>query len=192
MSVPTVQVLTSSGTYTPPGSVKYISVYIIGGGGGGGGGDTTSQGGGGGPGQVILAYFEPGVYSYTIGAAGAAGAAATPGGAGGATTFNGKTAGGGSAGWTIDMTGAQSSPTPPAGTIRLGMIGGTPGSVEGSSQNGGANLFAKNGRGAYSNLGTAVAGEAAQQFGGGGGGGVGLTAVGGAGSAGACIVTEFY
>lgn len=191
MSIPTVQILTSSGTYTSPALVRYISVYIVGGGGGGSGGDTTSQGAGGGPGQTVLAYFAPGVYTYTIGAAGTAGAAAGSGGAGGSTTFNGKTASGGGGGAVTDMTAASSSSTPPAGTVRLGMIGGTPGSVEGASQNGGSSMFAKSGRGGWSN-GAVVTGEGALQYGGGGGGGCRATAAGGAGSQGVCIVTEFY
>lgn len=192
MPVPTVQRLTTSGTYTSPGSVKYIEVYIMGGGGGGSGGGTTYQGSGGGPGQVIMEFFQPGVYAYTIGAGGSAGAAAGAGGAGGTTTFNGISSSGGSGGQITDATAGSSALAGPSGTMRLGMIGGVANtSTTECAVSGGTNMFTQNGRGVYS-LSNPVTGDAGGVYGGGGSGGNNSGATGGAGGAGGCIVIEYY
>jgi len=193
MPVPTVQVLTVSGTYTPPLSCVYIKVQIVGGGGGGASGAAAIQGSGGGAGQRIEAFFVSGSYSYTIGAGGNGGSGGFGGAGGGDTTFNGKTALGAPGGEIIGatLTAAVSPSTQPADTVRQGTTAGGCAGTSLFSQNGGAAYFGTPGRGTYSAV-TAFAGESATGFGAGGGGGVKVGAAGGAGSPGVCIVTEFY
>ena len=194
--LPTVQVLTTSGTYVPPPTSKYIEVYIIGGSGGGGGGSAGAGGaGGGGPGKTLLAYFPADTYAYVIGSAGAAGATAANGGAGTTTTFNGIASGGGTGGITTSggatSKSASSTSTTVTGAIRLGSIHGGSGIVINASSNGGTNMFGLDGRGSNSSVG-ALSGLIGTLFGGGGGGGQGATSVGGAGVKGGCIVVEHY
>jgi len=105
-----IQVLTTTGTYTPTVGTTRALVVLVGGGGGGGGATSGSSpnveaAGGGGAGGYCVAFINniSGTYAYTIGAAGGGGAATPTGGTGGgATTFvNGVTtytANGGSGG----------------------------------------------------------------------------------------------
>jgi len=191
---PTVQVLTTSGTYICPATCKYIQVYIVGGGGGGGGGSNTMAGGGGGPGKVLLAYFPAADYVYVIGSAGTGGAINSDGTAGTTTTFNGKSAAGGSFGnnpFTVPALAASSSSTTVAGTARLGMIAAQAGMVGDTSGNGGTNMFGLNGKGFQSTT-LSQNGAVGTLFGGGGSGGLGATGTGGAGVKGGCIVIEHY
>lgn len=127
-----IQVFTSSGTYTVPENVDTLLVFGCGGGGGGGSGGFTTgfvteniaYGGSGGGGSVPLnatiRVTPLSVITATIGAGGAGGVGTTttnsPGNAGGNTTFGGLTffgAPGGQAGVTYG-TGAPGVPGPPA------------------------------------------------------------------------------
>lgn len=90
-----VQVLTSSGTYTPSTGTGTVNLVLVGGGGGGGGvrGSAASAGagGGGGAGGLCIKTFSgvTGTYTYTIGSGGGGGTGAGPsvGSNGTATTF---------------------------------------------------------------------------------------------------------
>lgn len=90
-----LQVFTSSGTYTPTAGKTSFLVFATGGGGGGGGGggNSTTGGGGGSGGTAILLYTSAQMGAnavVTIGAAGSAGNGAFnggPGGNGGSTSF---------------------------------------------------------------------------------------------------------
>lgn len=79
-----IDVFTSSGTFTAPAGVNWVSLTILSGGGGGGAGGTTSGGGGGGGGGggFVTGYLYPvtGGNTYTV-TVGAAGIASTNGGA---------------------------------------------------------------------------------------------------------------
>lgn len=125
----TVEVLTTSGTYTGTSSSGYAYVVAVGGGGGGGGGNHNccpSGAGGGGSGglaggQVALT----GSVAYTVGAPGASGpCCSAAGGDGGATTIGNVTANGG-------QGGRGSS----GGTGAAGGAGGLPGGATGGSAN---------------------------------------------------------
>ena len=135
------QILTSSGTYTPPSNLINALVRIVGGGGGGGGMPATASnqascvGTSGSAAWVInsytLANLSPNV-SYTVGAGGAGGAAGqTTGSVGGSTTWVSSVAGGGGAstggvastGQTSSSGGLGGSATAGGGNSSLGFIG---------------------------------------------------------------------
>ena len=89
-----VQVLTSSGTYTPTSGTNSVVVEAVGGGGGSGGVPATSStqsgiSGQGAPGAYAKARYTSGFsgVSVTIGAGGTAGTTSTAGGNGGTTSF---------------------------------------------------------------------------------------------------------
>jgi hypothetical protein len=113
----TVQVFTSSGTYTPTAAKTSYVVFAVGGGGGGGGGSAAGGGGSGGCGFRIYNNTELGSdAAVTVGGGGAAGTSGgfpipvnNPGAAGGSSSFtpegtgvilqgNGGSGGGGSPG----------------------------------------------------------------------------------------------
>jgi len=98
-----VQVISSTGTYTPTSGTNSIVFWLVGGGGGGGGasatsfsGNTQSVGSGGSGGAVVIHRATSGFsgQTVTIGAGGTRGAGAN-GGNGGNSTFLGCTATGG-------------------------------------------------------------------------------------------------
>ena len=89
-----VQVITSSGTYTPTTGTNSVVVEAVGGGGGSGGVPATSStqsgiSGQGAPGAYAKARYTSGFsgVSVTIGAGGTAGTTSTAGGTGGTTSF---------------------------------------------------------------------------------------------------------
>jgi hypothetical protein len=114
------QTFTSSGTWTCPRGVTFVTLEGFGGGGGGGGGfsppngtlDTIWGGGGGGGGTLkygAVVQVVPGtVYSVTIGSGGGGGAVGAAGSPGVDTTFGSLAtfsgASGGSAGVSLDIT----------------------------------------------------------------------------------------
>ena len=188
MVVPTVTVITATGTYTRPVGSKYIKAFVIGGGGGGGAGGTTGRGSGGGAGQVTFRFFdETGTYNATIGTGGSSGTN------GNTTTFsngaNSLQAGGGTTGTIGSSTNQSGGNTPITNTNeRLFATSGFC-ATSLSSGNGGSNMFGSGGRGAINTADTP--GGAGVGFGGGGGGGT-LASNGGSGSAGAVIIFEYY
>lgn len=126
-----VQVFTSSGTYTPTSGKTTFLVLATGGGGGGGRGTTNySGGGGGGGGTAIRLYSSAEMGSSATVTVGSAGAAATTGngGTGGTTSFDP-----GGSGLTITGIGGAGGITGGAGgaggssTNSLFLIDGVPG-----------------------------------------------------------------
>lgn len=210
-----VQVITSSGTYTPSANLVYCIIECWGGGGGGGGTASSgasldSSGGGGGAGSYSRKFATAATIGVsqvaTIGAAGAAGAAGNnAGGTGGATSIgaiciaNGGTGGGGSTGTTGTFVAGGLGGTVGTGDVTstgmAGMSGGVvviSGSAESAA--GGSSLVGGGGRG-VTMLAATAAGEAGTGHGSGGSGGAchnnNGTAAGGAGTTGYIVITEF-
>jgi hypothetical protein len=204
--VPVMNVFTTPGTWTKPGTVKAIKVTVVG---GGAPGSTVSGGGAGGTSiNTYSAPALPGPQPYTVGGVSAAssfgvspatvlsataGAVTSGGGAGGAGSGGQLNIGGGNG------TGASPSLTPSS------TGGGSAGGSGGSSifgGNGGGGSGGPTGPGVPGFPGTpGSAGKAATGYGsGGGGGGGGGSSSSGVGSSGAAaaglqgvvIVEEFY
>lgn len=100
-----VQVITSTGTYTPTSGTNSIVFWLVGGGGGGGGcpacainNGASSSGGAGGAVSVHRATAGFSGQTVTIGTGGAGGTGAAVGTSGGNSTFLGVTASGGTGG----------------------------------------------------------------------------------------------
>ena len=100
-----IQVFTSSGTWTRPSGITKVKIHVIGGGAGGGGGRTSYNyaGGGGGAGGNLLKVLDVSSISsatITVGSGGTGGAVNADGGNGGTSTWvdgtNTLTANGGS------------------------------------------------------------------------------------------------
>ena len=200
-----VQLLDTTGTYTPTSGTGSALLFIQGAGGGGGGVGTSNGqgiGGGGAAGETRLYVLTgvTGTYSYTIGALGAGATAGNnSGGTGGDTTFGtgplvtskGGTGGAGTAGATSASSGT--TPTGSGGVLLPGTDG--PHSASNTSIRGGGCIFGLGGAlvatlFAY----TAAGGNPASGKGAGGCGGChnGTSAVGGgAGTAGCILVLEF-
>jgi hypothetical protein len=206
--------ITASGTYTPsPGLVSAIVEVIAAGGAGGGslGAAGTAGGAGGGSGGYSRRSLTAGQIgasqSVTIGVGGT-GASNADGGSGGDTSFGTLViAKGGSGGQHSDVNAGNFVGRGGAGGIITGAVGdivsgGAPGeggvwSSNAQSPAGGGGSSALGGGGApvFTAAGTKVDGNAATNYGSGGGGsispGVSTAGIGGNGSAGVCIVTEF-
>lgn len=206
------QLLTSSGSYTPPSNCAAFWVECVGGGGGGGGAQWSSpngaQGGGGAGGGYSAKYVtvSPGTkYTVTIGAAGTGGSTSGGnGGSGGDTTFSGGSvslyAGGGGGGLgqtaaaTVDIARGGVLGTASGGDI---FHSGQPGhhglrtdGTHGVAGSGGNSRFGGGGAESVAN-GT---GQAGSGYGSGGAGGLthsGSGSAGGAGAAGCILVWEF-
>jgi len=201
--MPNTRVFTSSGTYTSPAGVNYIQVFVIGGGGGGGGGSSIAPdigGCGGGASAPGVGFFEPGVFTFTIGTGGAGGATDTNGGHGVKTEFNtspvttilkGTNGFGGQAGSAIIPAGGPGGFTDGGSQYTLGRETGGASALHMSGY-GGSNYFGTGGRGALS-LGAFVSnGESGSGFGSGGSGGIENLSTGGAGAPGAVIIIEYF
>ena len=165
--IPTMVLLTTTGSFTVPAGVTKIKVTAIGAGGGGAGGVLNSASGGGAGGGAaigVLSVTQGQVISYTIGAAGTAGVLGGDGGNGGTTTFS-----------TISATGGSGGNRYAGGTNPsvVGVIGGL-GAGGGINLRGGrggaANFITQNSNNAYPASGDG--GDGASEFGGKGAKGV--------------------
>jgi len=199
-----IEVFTSSGTWTNPGTVEKVKVTVVGGGGGGAAGYQNPVGsrfwggGGGGGGAAIEIIPFPSATDVPVtiggGGAGAASVGAT-GGTGGTSSFGAYCSATGGSGSNANPNNIVGSGGTGSGG-NLNLRGQGSGQIESSpsirSGSGGASLF--QGGGNYRAIGLpsgAVPGIPGTN-GGGGGGGVtasnGSTAPGGAGGAGVVIV----
>ena len=174
-----VEVITSSGTWTRPSGVKKVFVRVLAGGGGGcGGGDDMSGGGGGAGGysEKFIDVTSIASSTVTVGAAGSAGGEWTAGGSGGTSSWddgtNVITCGGGNVA-TINPRGGQQGGSATGGDVNI--AGGD--GVAGGDLN---SYNFRGGTGASSPLGGGGGGGAnfysatnARGYGSGGGGGTG-------------------
>lgn len=212
-----VQTFTATGPYVPTAGMKFAIMECIGGGGGGGGvGNTATAatvvacggGGSGGYSRIKVSAATVGAsQTVTIGTAGTAGSSAGgDGGAGGNTTVgtlcraNGGSGGGGMTAGAFNG-GAGANITGAIGDV---VFGGAPGIGGGNiaagsgltpAGGGGASAFGGGGAPAVVAANASAVGGAATNYGSGGGGAMGANAatarIGGAGSAGVAIITEF-
>ena len=112
---PSIQVFTSSGTWTKPSGCKTIKVTVVGGGGGGGGargldGTSNAAGGGGGAGGSAIEYIDVTAVSsvsVTVGSGGAGGLGTSSGSAGGTSSFGAYCTGNGGGGGDGIATGTN-------------------------------------------------------------------------------------
>lgn len=199
-----MQVFTSSGTYTRPSGISKAKVFVTGGGGGGGGGSPShNHGGGGGAGGTAIKWITSGLGStetITIGSGGSAGGGNTDGSAGQASSFGSHATGnGGSGGKKGQGNPAASGGTATGGDVNIQGGTGHPAGGGGTSNDetspgvGGASFWGGGGAGANAS-GSQNTGFAANVFGSGGGGGEndGTTNYsGGAGKAGIVVVEEY-
>ena len=212
-----IQAITATGAYTPTAGMKYCIVEVLGGGGGGAGAAvpgalTTSAGGGGGSGEYARGFFTAatiGTSQNVIVGAGGSGGNGLVGSNGGPTSFGTILSAYGGIGGNIGPTSGASS-----ALGGLGGSGGSGGSVRTAGQCGGwglaqygANGFGIGGNGASSQFGAggiasingaAGAGGSALGYGAGGGGCINYStaggsskAVGGTGTSGIAIITEY-
>lgn len=206
------QVFTSSGTYTPTTGMLYCEVVCLGSGGAGGGGPTTgaatfSGGAGGGGGEYAVGVFSAitigASQTVTIGNAGT-GVSGTTGGSGAAVSLGALiTANGGAGGTSAAATAASSVAAGAAGGT-----GGTGGSYRSNGFSGGncnispVGQTVLSGNGGNSQIGSGGIGRVASGVGnnaslyGAGGGGAynsinTAATVGGDGSKGIIVVTEY-
>jgi hypothetical protein len=174
--IPTLALLTTTGSFTVPAGITKIKVTAIGGGGGGAGGvlNSASGGGAGGGASIGVLSVTPGqVISYTIGAGGTAGALGAAGGTGGTTTFS-----------TISATGGTGGAIYPGGTnpSLTGVIGGvgSGGDINLRGGRGGcSNFITQNTNNAYPASGDG--GDGASEYGGKGAKGVARPSTNGSG-----------
>ena len=194
-----MQVFTSSGTWTKPTGIKLVKVYVIGGGGAGGGGasgpEAASGGGAGGGAMEVIDVSSVSSVTVTVGAGGSGNSGAA-GGNGGTSSFgsycsatggtggvhdnkNALTAGGAGSGGDINIDG-QEGGWPDWDATYIGGYGGSApfgfgvGGIAGNS------------------IDSSVVPQAANGYGSGGGGGHGSgNPTGGAGGGGIVVVEEF-
>lgn len=198
-----VQVITSTGTYTPTaGATKGVAIIIGGGGGGGGAGSTANTAGaGGGSGAITIAYLSSLTStSITIGSGGSAGGTTgttgSVGGNGGQTSFGSITAPGGTGGARAGATGGNPAVGGAGGAAGTGGTLQTPGTAGTSSSAGGTLSLGGTGGplspyGAGGQSGASGNGGNGGGFGGGGGGASSVNNTGGTGAAGVVIIYEY-
>lgn len=207
---PVINVYTSDGTWAKPAGLKYIVVEVVGGGGGGGGADNdNAQAGGGGGGgyskEVIAASALGATEDYDVGAAGTAGAnTGTSGGDGGTSNFGtapflqatGGGGGGGSTGSGSEGVGGTAG-SGSNGTLNLpGNVGVAGLYIDLATSihlggKGGDSFYGYGGKGGITDSG----GTDGTGYGAGGGGAAeddSTGTVGGLGTAGVVIVTEYF
>ena len=189
----TVQVFTSSGTYTPPTGLVYANVYSKAGGGSGGGSTSTGRGGGGGEGQeawrLVTAATIGASQTVTVGAA-AVGIALNTNSTGntGATTSFGSivtTIGGsGGASGVVGGTGGRGGTGGAGGNYAMS---GAVGQAGADSDTG---LVAASGSGGGKGGGILTVAGVANSGGGGAGGSIAVAST--AGGTGIVVVYEYY
>lgn len=202
------QVITSSGTYTPSTGMLYADIEVLAGGGGGGGvtAGSGANAGGGGAGSysrlIVSAASVGASKAVTIGAGGTAGTnSGGTGGTGGASSLGSLVTANGGLGGVGSTSGGSSVAGGAGGAVGTGGImaganGGNGASLNNSNWTGGGGA---GGNSMYGGAGPMViastaAGNNATGFGAGGGGAgsAGAAAnLGGTGSAGVIIITEF-
>ncbi|MEL6979769.1 MAG: hypothetical protein AAGM38_13955, partial [Pseudomonadota bacterium] len=192
-----MQVFTSSATWTRPDGCRRVLAAATGGGGGGAyGGSTSNAGGGGGAGGTAISVLDvidlPSI-AVTVGAGGAGGVAATPAAAGSLSSF-----GGWLTGWGGSQ-GAENGDGGGGGAATFGLIstrGGQGMSTDegGASAGGqgGASFWGGGGQGGRGSSSTGHPSISTFVKGAGGGGGNQQGADGGDGGDGVVMVLEFY
>ena len=205
-----VQVFTSSGTYTKPSGINTVKVICTGGGGGGAEGKSTfNYGGGGAAGGTAIDIIDvsgTSTVTVTVGAGGAQQTAGNgSGGNNGATSSFGSfcTGTGGEGGKPEGAGQSRAAPGNGTGGV-INILGGQGGSQGGGNTNdeaggsmGGSSFWGGGGTGAATNRDdqTGLQGQAGRAFGSGGGSGRhhnnGTFGYGGAGKAGVVYVEEY-
>lgn len=170
-----IQVFTSPGTWTNPGTVEKVKVTVVGGGGGGKASSAGQAAGGGGSGGgtaiEVISFPSATNVPVTVGAGGSPGAApAGSGGTGGTSSFGAYcSATGGRTGRRNTTEPHLSGGTGTGGLLNLrGDFGTGTGTVPGV---GGGSIFGGNGGPGYNSPGPARRGTNGITGGGGGGGG---------------------
>jgi hypothetical protein len=207
-----IQVIESTGTYTPTAGMEYCQIEVLGGGGAGGGANATSNGygsvgGGGGAGEYARGVFSAATIgasqAVTIGAGGA-GVSASTGSVGGNTSVGALISAYGGRGGTAIIACKYGSAGPglggtggAGGEVRTPGFVGLPGCTmyDGPILMTGTGASSQFGAGGLSNQGYGD-GNAALGYGAGGGGGgnhgvAHPARTGGAGAKGVVIITEY-
>jgi len=200
-----MQVFTSSGTYTKPSGINTIKVIVTGGGGQGGGyGAANDYGAGGGAGGTAIEVIDVSslgsTVAVTVGAGGTGANATSDGNTGSTSSFGSYCSatggvggrhgnrgsvygghGGAGAGGNINLNGGQGN----NGVDNDYVPGGT--NYRGTWGLGGASYWGGGGRGAVFNIGA----QGGASYGSGGGGGSPGAGTGGAGKVGIVVVEEY-
>ena len=188
-----MQVFTSSGTYTKPSGISKVRVYVTGGGGGGGGSSTGNHGGaGGGAGGTSVKVVDVSSIStvaVTIGSGGSAGSGAD-GSSGGNSSFGSYGTGNGGSGGDggAESFGYAGGTGGTASAGDYNITGGDGGSTPAANYNGGTGGSSFYGGGGRGGARFASSAEAGKAYGSGGGGNYSSGADGKAG----IIVVEEY
>lgn len=210
-----IQVITTTGTYTPTPGMDYCIIEVVGGGGGGGGvhSDNSQQAGGGGGGaggysrRVLSAAQIGSSQTVTIGAGGPGGIGAVNGTDGNTTSVGVLISASGGGGGFLGSGGKSSSALGSSGGIGssgdINIQGGWGDSAIGAFSNdgtvvvalsgGGGTSYFGGGGGSVADTGGQLNGNPGASYGSGGSGAVasGGSATGGAGKIGIVMITEF-